>query len=128
MSLKIKQFIKFCIVGLSNTGISLIAYYGCLFLGAHYILANVVSWIVGVFNSFYWNNKYVFTSTEAWWKALLKSYASYGFSLVAGLLLLSLLIEVLSISEFIAPIIVMIVMTPINFIMNKMWVFGKGQE
>ena len=126
MGINIKQFIKFCVVGVSNTSVSLMAYYVCIFLNIHYVLANIISWVIGVFNSFYWNNRYVFTSTTCWWRALLKSYVSYGFSLVAGLLLMSLLIEVFGISVLLAPLLVMIIMTPINFVLNKIWVFKRG--
>lgn len=121
----IKQFVKFCVVGTSNASVSLLVYYGCLFLGVNYILANIISWVAGVTNSFYWNNKYVFSVAEEWWKALLKSYLSYGFSLVSGTFLLSFLVEVVDISVILAPIIVMAIMIPINFFLNKKWVFGR---
>lgn len=121
----IKQFVKFCVVGTSNASVSLLVYYGCLFFGVNYILANIISWVAGVTNSFYWNNKYVFSVAEEWWKALLKSYLSYGFSLVSGTFLLSFLVEVVDISVILAPIIVMAIMIPINFFLNKKWVFGR---
>lgn len=121
----IKQFVKFCVVGTSNASVSLLVYYGCLFWGVNYVLANIISWVAGVTNSFYWNNKYVFSVAEEWWKALLKSYLSYGFSLVSGTFLLSFLVEVVDISVILAPIIVMAIMIPINFFLNKKWVFGR---
>lgn len=123
-----QQFFKFCLVGLSNAAVSLLAYYTCIFLSLNYIEANVISWVVGVFNSFYWNNKYVFASAGKWWSELLKSYASYGFSLMAGLLLMWLLVELMGTSELLAPIIVMAVMTPANFALNKLWVFGRESK
>ena len=121
----IKQFVKFCVVGTSNASVSLLVYYGCLFFGVNYVLANIISWVAGVTNSFYWNDKYVFSVAEEWWKALLKSYLSYGFSLVSGTFLLSFLVEVVDISVILAPIIVMAIMIPINFFLNKKWVFGR---
>lgn len=123
-----RQFFKFCLVGLSNAAVSLLTYYACIFWGFHYIGANIISWVVGVFNSFYWNNRYVFASVGKWWIELLKSYVSYGFSLIAGLLLMWWLIEIMGMSEFLAPVIVMAVMTPVNFALNKLWVFGRGSK
>jgi len=120
-----KQIIKFCIVGLSNVFVSLIAYYFCIFIGFSYVFANIISWVIGVFNSFYWNNKYVFKSESKWWQALVKSYASYASSLVLGLILMSVLIELLKVSVYIAPLIVMAIMTPVNFFLNKLWVFRR---
>ena len=46
------QFIKFGIVGVANTGIGLGSYYLLLWLGCHYLVANIGSWIISVFNAF----------------------------------------------------------------------------
>ncbi len=62
------QFVKFGIVGLSNTLVSYVIYYftirGCeiagVFQKTDYILATVVSFLLSVLWSFYWNKKYVF--------------------------------------------------------------------
>ena len=59
------QFIKFGIVGLSNTAIGLGTYYLFLFLDFHYMIANILSWVISVFNAFYWNNRYVFKNSTA---------------------------------------------------------------
>ena len=96
-----------------------------------YLAGNVISFVISVAWSFYWNNKLVFTKKEGevrvWWKALLKTYASYAFS---GLILSSILswiwIKVLGVSSFIAPLINLIVTVPINFLMNKFWAFGEN--
>ncbi|MCR4902230.1 MAG: GtrA family protein, partial [Butyrivibrio sp.] len=78
--------------------------------------------------SYYWNNKMVFTKEEGaervWWKALIKTYISYSFTgLFLNSVLLILWVQVLGISEFIAPIINLLVSVPINFIINKFWAF-----
>ena len=54
------QFIKFGMVGASNTLISLVIYYIGLYLNVHYVLSNVLGFIAGTLNAYYWNNKYVF--------------------------------------------------------------------
>lgn len=43
----ITQFIKFGIVGVSNTLVSLLVYYILIFLGTHYIIANTAGFILG---------------------------------------------------------------------------------
>lgn len=117
------QFIKFGIVGLSNTAIGLGTYYFFLWIGLHYMLANVLSWFISVFNAFYWNSKYVFKSTELWIKALCKTYISYGVSFLVGAFLLYIFVEFIKISECIAPFFVLLVTIPVNFILNKFWTF-----
>ena len=54
------QFVKFGIVGLSNTLISLAVYEACLALGVHYLLADPIGLVVSVVNAYYWNNRCVF--------------------------------------------------------------------
>ena len=54
------QFVKFGIVGLSNTLISYVVYVAGVRFGMHYLLASILGFVISVLNSFYWNNKYVF--------------------------------------------------------------------
>lgn len=117
------QFIKFSIVGFSNTVISLFVYYVLLWLECNYLIANTMSWIISVFNAFYWNNKYVFKNENTWIKALIRTYISYGFSFILGSVLLIVLIEFLKVSDVIAPLIILVITIPLNFLMNKFWTF-----
>lgn len=130
------QFVKFGIVGLSNTLISYVIYAVSLLLfqrfaifGTNaYLVSQVLAFVISVAWSFYWNNKYVFTQNEgetrSIWRALLKTYISYSFTgLFLNTLLLVLWVQLLHISEFIAPIINLLVSVPLNFIINKFWAF-----
>ena len=58
------------------------------------------------------------------WKALLKTYVSYSFTgLFLCTALLVLWVQVLHISEFVAPLINLVVSVPVNFLINKFWAF-----
>lgn len=117
------QFVKFSVVGLSNTIISLFVYYLFLWLEFNYLIANTLSWVISVFNAFYWNNKYVFKNENTWLKALIRTYLSYGFSFILGSVLLALLVELFHVSQTLAPLAVLVVTIPLNFLMNKFWTF-----
>lgn len=130
------QFVRFGIVGLSNTMISYVIYVVSLFgfhaahiLNEHdYIVAQVIAFIISVLWSFYWNNRKVFVAEENTqrntWKALIKTFITYSFTgLFLSSVLLVLWIDVLKISKFIAPIINLLVTVPLNFIINKFWAF-----
>ena len=119
------QFIKFGIIGVSNTLISTAVYYLFIWINTDlYFAGNVVGWIVSVFNSFYWNNRFVFKTSEfSWWKKLFRTYLAYGGSFVVGSLLLVLQVRVLCISEWLAPWINMVITIPLNFLLNKFWAF-----
>ena len=117
------QFVKFSVVGLSNTVISLFVYYLFLWLEFNYLIANTLSWVISVFNAFYWNNKYVFKNENTWLKALIRTYLSYGFSFILGSVLLALLVELFHVAQELAPLAVLVVTIPLNFLMNKFWTF-----
>lgn len=126
------QFIKFSIVGISNTVINLIIYYILVLFGMNYILANSIGFIISVINAFYWNNRYVFKEDKdhknpirKTLKKIIKVYASYTFTFVLGNVLLFAWVELLNISDRIAPILNLIVTVPINFVMNKVWAFKR---
>lgn len=122
------QFIKFGLVGLTNTAISFAVYTSILLLGGHYLLGNIVSFMLSVAWSFLLNNRFVFRKnngeTRVWWKTLLKTYLSYG---ITGLLLanglLYLWIDILRISPYVAFFINLTVTIPVNFLLNKLWAF-----
>lgn len=135
------QFIKFGIVGLSNTAISYIIYVISLFLlkklqifsNVDYFISSVIAFILSVLWSFYWNNKMVFKLNDgeqrSVWKALLKTYVSYSFiGLFLNNILLILWVQVCHVSEWIAPIINLIVSVPLNFLINKFWAFKKEEK
>lgn len=122
---KAGQFIKFGLVGVSNTAISLGVYYACLLFGMHYIFAYTLGFCISVCNAFYWNNKYVFKNKHEQneKKAFAKSFASYGGSFLLSIVLLSFMVDLLKIPSAIAPVLKMVITIPINFLLNKIWAF-----
>lgn len=119
------QFIKFGMVGVSNTCISLATYYILVYFGIYYIVANTVGFCLSILNAFFWNSKYVFVNKEEKnaKKAFLKVFLSYGNSFLLSTFLIFLLVEVFHISEYLAPILRLLVTIPLNFVMNKLWAF-----
>jgi len=119
------QFIKFGIVGVSNTLVGLGVYYIFIWFNpALYQAGNVTGWILGVLNSVYWNRKMVFKdSDEKFIKILGKSYLAYGGSFLLTVVLLHILVELIGISPVIAPLLCLLVTIPINFLANKFWTF-----
>ena len=60
------------------------------------------------------------------WRALLKTYVSYGVTgIVLNNILLFLWVDTLGIHKMVAPIINLVINIPINFFMNKLWAFSK---
>lgn len=119
------QFVKFGIVGCSNTIINLAVYYLCLYLGAHYLAAYTLGFLVSVCNAFFWNNMYVFKNKRetSLFRAFIKVFVSYGASFLLSILLIGILVEMLDISSVLAPILKMIITVPLNFALVKIWAF-----
>ena len=100
----------------------------CILPDEDYVIAQIIAFILSVLWSFFWNNKIVFTletgARRNLWKTLAKTYVSYSFTgLFLNSILIVLWVEKLHISEFVAPIINLIVSVPLNFLINKFWAF-----
>ncbi len=133
---EVLQIIKFGIVGLSNTVLGYIIYVVALKIleklsfpqKADYIAAQCIMFFLTVLWSFYWNNKWVFKDTKGNGRnillALFKSYCSYAMtSLILSALLLILWVDVLGVSKYIAPILTLLITIPLNFLIQKKWIF-----
>lgn len=124
------QFVKFGLVGAVNTLLSLGINYLFIWLDPSlYLWGNFVGWAFSVLNAFYWNNRFVFQKSAATrkelWLRLGKSYVSYGASFLLSTLLMWLEVQVLGLSEWLSPILTLIVTIPLNFVVNKLWTFRK---
>ncbi|MBD5137887.1 MAG: GtrA family protein [Ruminococcus sp.] len=116
------RFIKFCIVGVSNTVISLGIYYiFIVFDPKLYIIGNIVGFVVSVLNSYFWNSRFVFKKTDEKAKTLFKTFAAYGSNLFIGTAILYIFVDVIKISEFIAPLLGLLITVPLNYFINKNW-------
>lgn len=125
-----QQFIKFGIVGASNTIIALVIYYTLVSLGVHYIIANLVGFVITIINSYYWNNKFVFKKKQenSKKKSFLKMACSYGITALLSNGLMYIFIDIISISKYIAPLICLVITVPINFLLNKLWAFKDKSD
>lgn len=99
------QFVKFAAVGLSNTLVNYIVYVIFISLGAHYVIANTLGFLISVLNAYFWGCRFVFKEDETkekrvWWKVLLKTYAAYALGFVINTVLLALWIDVLNIGQY----------------------------
>ena len=123
------QFIKFGLVGLSNTLVSWICYYVFLWINDDlYMLGSLVGTVVSIANAFFWNDRFVFSGGEKTWqskmKRLGKTYISYGGTSLLSIVLLWLEVQ-LGVSKVIAPVVNLIITIPLNFVINKLWAFKR---
>ena len=124
------QFVKFGLVGLSNTLVSWICYYLVLWVDDDlYLLGSVVGAVVSIANAFFWNDRFVFKGTENDWRSKLKrlgkTYVSYGGTSLLDMLLLWMEVRFFNVDKVIAPIVNLIITIPLNFLINKYWTFRR---
>lgn len=134
-----KQFVKFGMVGVSNTlisyGIEMLCYY-LLFAqsemgeSAKILTATALGFVVSVSNSYYWNNRFVFVSEHkkslkehaAAYLRMTLCYASTGLVLAP---LLKLYVSSLGVAYWLLSMGVLMITIPLNFVLNKFWAFRK---
>ncbi len=136
------QFVKFGIVGMSNTaisyGIDMFRYY-VLFAhvswpeNAKILIAATLAFILSVTNSYYWNNRYVFGSGER--KTAVQHLAAYLRAVMCyaltGLLIgpaLKLWLNGRGMQYWLSSIACLVVTIPLNFVMNKFWAFRSSNK
>jgi putative flippase GtrA len=121
-----EQLVKFCVVGGTGYVVNL-AVYAALVAGfdVHYIPAAMCSFLVAVTNNYSWNRLWTFRAQRGHvgyqgMRFLVVSTLALG----ANLLVLHLLVT-LGLNEVLAQAIAIILVTPINFVGNKLWSFGR---
>lgn len=148
------QFIKFGIVGVSNTLINQIVYAVIVYFGGNYVFAYAMGFIISVLNAYYWGNKYVFKEDKnaekrVWWKVLLKTYVAYFWGFIISTLLLIFWVDIVELSRFMHPLETIVkswgfdnvdakmlgelvaaplnwvITIPMNFVINKYWAYSQ---
>jgi putative flippase GtrA len=121
-----KQLAKFSLVGLSGYVINLVVYTALLRgAGWHYAAAATVSFLVAVTNNYTWNRLWTFHDQRGHvgWQGL-RFLVVALVAYVANLALLSGFIA-LGVDKVLAQAIAVILVTPLNFVGNKLWSFRR---
>ncbi len=119
------SFIKFGIVGVINTFTSWIVYYFLLFLGVHYLIGNTIGYLASSLIGFILNKTMVFKKKDKVPSSLFKYYVLYISSYCISMLGLYLLVDTCGISDKIAPILMLFITVPYNYLGSKFWVFSQ---
>jgi dolichol-phosphate mannosyltransferase len=120
-----EQLVRFCVVGGSGYVVNLAVFAFLLeVVGLHYISAAVGSFLVAVTNNYTWNRLWTFRSQRGGF-----AYQGTRFFLVSTLALLANLAVLhlfvtLGVGEKTAQAIAIVLVTPVNFVGNKLWSFG----
>lgn len=124
------QFFNFSIVGAINFVLSYALYGGGVYIGLHHQIANQIAFWVTILNGYLLNKFWVFGSghsgrTQA---EAIRYLTVYGTNYVLGIFLLYLYVDVWGLSKYLAPIIAMPITIPLNYILNRKWIFAERRK
>lgn len=118
-----KEFLKFVVSGGINTLTTYLVYL-LLLLFLNYSLSYTVSYVSGIFLSYYLNTVFVFKEKMSI-KKFLKFPIVYLIQYFINLLMLYILVEHLYLSTRIVPLIVVVVTIPVTFVLSKLIIKSK---
>jgi len=123
-----EQLGKFCAVGAVGYLINLAVYTVLLHAGLHYLLAATGSFLVAVTSNYLLNRWWTFHDRRAGvarqgMQFFVVSIASLG----ANLLVLHILVT-LDTGKLVGQAVAIILVTPLNFVGNKLWSFRRRPE
>ena len=126
---KYKEIINYLIAGFLTVIVSVLTY--ALFtkvLDIHYIVSNVLSWIIAVLFAYYVNSKFVFTS-GARKKEKISEFINFIkyriLSLLIETILMYLLVDLITLDDLISKLIVQVIVIILNYIFSKFLIFKK---
>jgi putative flippase GtrA len=119
------QLFKFCTVGATGYVVNLSVYATLIYAGMHYLPAACCSFLVAVTNNYLWNRLWTFRHQRGHvaiqgMRFLVVSTVALG----ANLLFLTALVA-LGVPKLPAQAIAIVLVTPWNFVANKLWSFRR---
>jgi len=118
------QLCKFGLVGASGFAINLFVYKLLLGLGPHQAAA--ISFVVSAASNYWWNRHWTFAGQKG--SFALQGIRFYTVSIVAfavNQLWLAVFIDWLGWGKLVSQAIAIILVTPLNFLGNKLWSFRR---
>lgn len=120
----LKQLYRFVCVGIINTIIG----YGTFFIVQiyiNYLVALVISHVVGVSISYVWNRLWTFQSNNSKVWEFLRFESTYLVSLIVNMVLLYAAVDIMGQDPRIVQLLLLPVITVFTFIGHKYWSFNS---
>jgi len=123
------KLLRFGVVGVSGYVVNLAVFALALNSGGmSYLLAATVAFLAAVSNNFLWNRRWTFKRDEHHRPVHHQAARFLTVSVVAflvGLGLLAALVEGAGMPEVPAQAVAIVAVTPLSFLANKLWSFGR---
>lgn len=124
---KFKQLSRFATVGVANTIIDFLIFTICTrILHMNYIVSQALGYSFGIVNSFMFNKKWTFHSSNNRKKIFheIVQFAIINLStLIITLIVINILVKIFIMNVYEAKIIVTLIAQVTNFLAYKLWIF-----
>lgn len=126
---KLFQFMRFCTVGVGNTAVDFAAFFILNLGGAPYLLAQIISYSIGVLNSYIFNRRWTFRVTgKTNIPEVTKFIAVNGLSLLITSGLIYILHDSYHVNLWTSKIAATAGGITVNYIGNRLWVFTENRS
>ena len=132
MKEKYGEIVRYLIVGILTTVVSLVTYYGCVFTflnpenALQLQLANVLSWIIAVTFAYATSRIYVFQSKqENILREMAAFYSSRLLTLFMDMAIMFIMVTLCRVNDKLAKLVVKVVVTVANYVFSKIFVFRR---
>lgn len=130
---KYQEIINYLVVGVLTTIVSLVTYYICVLTifnpedALELQLANIISWICAVLFAYITNKIFVFKSKN---RNIIKEISSFVgarvLTLILDMLIMFIMVTTLGINDKVSKLVVQVVVTILNYVFSKIFVFKKA--
>lgn len=129
--IKYKEFILYIVFGILTTVVSISSYYICSeILNIHYLVSNIISWILSVIFAYFTNRVWVFESKIKNFSDILKEMFTFvNCRLLSGVIDMAtmfVLVEAIHINDMYAKIFTQFIVVILNYVLSKLIVFRKS--
>lgn len=132
---KIFEIVRYLIVGVLTTLVSLVVYYGLTYTilhpdnGFELQIANVISWILSVIFAYFANRIFVFKSkNENRWKEATSFVGSRVITLIMDMTFMFVLVTLFKINDKLVKLFSQVIVIVVNYIFSKLFVFNKEKK
>jgi putative flippase GtrA len=123
------QFVKFGVVGVSNTLIFFLVYTLLLkVFGVWYLAASGIGFAVGAINGFLWNRAWTFRGHVGDALTPVRWFVVQTSGLLANLGLVYLFVDGVGLGELVGQAVTIVIVTVVTFLANRAWTFRGHAE
>ncbi|MBU5444368.1 GtrA family protein [Paenibacillus sp. MSJ-34] len=124
-----KEFITFAGVGIFTTILHIVIYYVLTeLLKINAIIASIPAFIISMIFSYIANHKWTFQVVKEHVRYFPKYIAVATMGLLLNLLLIFIVVNLLKFSNIIGVLVVVLIVPPFNYIVNKFWTFRVSEK